>query len=397
MMPLVTTLRVGLWRTRASLSIWLAVPTLFLYFTVPIPAGSRSAADTWWWLVVAGAAIGFVLWLVFGFLGGREALPRSANQRSYDELLSRQTAATMSLKTVPIVADAAPSEARERVSQGLEAIKAALESTGPAVGWASGESYISTWEELHRAEEELLLLRDRGAVVAEAEMDKLRLTGSRMANEKECSSMLDAAITGLKDNDEGCRQTIRIVRKAVNEYVDSRCDGLVRLGITLRRWRLLLGLVVYAMFVVAILSVDRSPRSFLVESFAVYFLIGTGAGAVHEIWKRQSDQPVVDDYGVSEARFLLTPALCGSAACGGVLLVWLLIEGSLAGLLQAPAIAVDYTQLSVAVNPALAIVAAIFGLAPGRLLGALDTIGDSLTSAIDAAEPTGASGDDSGK
>ena len=45
-------------------------------------------------------------------------------------------------------------------------------------------------------------------------------------------------------------------------------------------------------------------------------------------------------------------------------------------------------------NPALAVVAAAFGLAPGRLLGTVKGIGDKLERDISASEPTGAGDED---
>jgi hypothetical protein len=190
------------------------------------------------------------------------------------------------------------------------------------------------------------------------------------------------------DAERDARETIAMVHQEINEYIDTRYDGLVRLAMSLRRWRLLLGLVVYALFVVAILSVDRNVVTGLVESFAVYFLIGAGVGAANELRKRSATRPEVDDYGVSQARYLLVPSLAGSAACGGAFIFGLLTGASLAELLVATDSLVDWTRLVVATNPALAIVAAIFGLAPSRIFNLLDSLGDSLTDEISTSEAT---------
>ena len=131
----------------------------------------------------------------------------------------------------------------------------------------------------------------------------------------------------------------------------------------------------------------------LVESFAVYYVVGAVAGiVVNEIWRRRRTRPEVDDYGVSQARYLLVPSLSGTAACGGVSLVALLAGNSLLDLVNTST-QIDYARLSLSQNITLAAVAAIFGLAPGRLFGALDTLGDSLASEITTSEATG-SGDD---
>jgi hypothetical protein len=105
-------------------------------------------------------------------------------------------------------------------------------------------------------------------------------------------------------------------------------------------------------------------------------------------WRRRTDRPAVEDFGVASARLRLAPLLSGAAACGGAFLVGLLADNTLNQILAADA--VEWEQLVLATNPALAIVAAAFGLAPGRLLGTIERLGESLERDLSASEPTGA-------
>jgi hypothetical protein len=302
-----------------------------------------------------------------------------------------------------------------------------VDDASPNEGWGSGESYVSAWTELHGAETQLCFLVDKEAALSGADLDLLRLSGSRISAKKTLVNKLECAIEllggnceqtveasavnadvantkateagaskteavhgGPGDAERGAREVFAMVNREINHYVDTRYDGLVRLAMSLRRWRLLLGMVVYALFVLAILSIDTSVGvgSGLVESFVVFFLIGAGVGAANELRKRSATRPEVDDYGVSQARYLLVPSLAGSAACGGAFIVGLLTTSSLTDLLVGSMGEVEWARLVVASNPALVIVAAIFGLAPSRIFNLLDSLGDSLTNQITTSEAT---------
>ena len=403
-------LAAGFRRTWGSLTILLAVPTLLLYFVVDTPADA-SPTD----VVVIGALIGLTCWIALTFILGRRATPESMNRRSFDELTQRMASLTQALKSLKPAEGAEEYEllAWDQASHALEALRANATPGVAGEGWATGESYVSCWSELHRAEAQVLRLLDPETALAEANRDLLRLSGSSIATRADLSKRLASAIKEFGDlgtpspepnppDEEGAagegrpievtgrraREFFVMIHEEINDYVDSRYDGLVRLANTLRRWRVLLGLVIYALFVIAILSVDRSLEKGIVESFAVYFLIGVGVGAANEVRKRQGNRPEIDDYGVSQARYLLVPSMAGGAACGAAFIFGLLGANSLSQFLAADLADFDWGTLVVTVNPALVIVAAIFGLAPSRLFKMLDSMGDSLTSDIGATAPT---------
>jgi hypothetical protein len=388
-------LRAGLWKVRGLVPAMLAVPTIVLYWVAASPDGGQAAAGSRMWVVLAGAGIGAVIYGLFGYLSASTTTASTANRSLYQEQRSRLGSIA---KAVEILKPSDPSNkedelAWEQAWANCQRVQEALDSPTASVGWASGERYAGLWAEIHRAEEGLLRLRSVETIRADAEIDVQRLARSRIAGWESLKEMLENAIKGLAraDDREQVSATIRAVRQAINEYRDDRGMGLVRLRYSLRRWQLMLGLVAYVLFVAAILSVD--PDRFLVQSFAVYFLVGAAVGLMHEAWKRRQNRPIVEDYGVSQARFLLVPLLSGTAACGGVFLAGLLVGNPLGDLLAA-ASGIDYSRLSLQANPALVVVAGVFGLAPGRFLGALEALGDRLESEISASEPTGAADSD---
>jgi hypothetical protein len=383
------------------LPLLVAVPTLLLLFMVgPYSPSVRPG------IVVLGAVIGIAAWLMVALQSGGSATPASANRRSYDELRRRIAYAENRLNAARVDDDAPPfkREAWDQANDGLARLTRTLDDQTPSEGWASAESYIAAWAELHLAEEQFLLLVDRPAVIATAQADFDRLDGSEIPRRGVRQRDLKSAIGVLKNakvpvdsvRDRRQRETIMTIEHAIHEYVDTRYDGLVRLGISLRRYRLLLGIVTYGLFVIAILAAATVAATEIVQSFAAYWLIGAAAGAIEEIWRRRGSTPEVEDYGLSQARYLLVPTLSGSAACAGVYLFALITETTLVELLAANNL--QASSLSLGTNLVLPIVAAIFGLAPGRLLGALDRLGESLTDSIDATEATGArlSSDDEG-
>jgi hypothetical protein len=192
------------------------------------------------------------------------------------------------------------------------------------------------------------------------------------------------------EDDTGATSRIEAVRRAINEFRDDRGAGLIRLRLDLRRWETLLGIVIYALFALAVLSLDRDRL--LVQSFAAYYLVGAAAGLMVEVWRRRTNRPVVEDYGLIRARLRLAPLLSGAAACAGAFIVGLLTDNTLTEVLTAGV--PSYERLVLVTNPALVIVAAAFGLAPGRLLGTVQGIGDKLARDLSASEPTGAGDDD---
>lgn len=376
----------GLWLSRGWLPALVAVPTILLYW-VSFPDTGQTGALVG---VVLGALVGLAAWVVIGYLAGPSATPAAANRGVYNELVSRSRRIAAAVAIHEPDGEAPPDIAAAwdyaRISS--ERVEAMLGRTEPDEGWASQESYIGVWVEIHRAEESLLRLRDPGEVAAEAEIDCQRLSRARMAGWEELRAKLEGAVRELRKDgsDSAAYATAQSVRRAINEYRDDRGAGLVRLRLNLRRWQLMLGVVVYFLFVAGILSV--SPEQQLVQSFAAYYLIGAAAGLMLAAWRRRSDRPAVEDFGVASARLRLAPLLSGAAACGGAFLAGLLADNTLTQILAAESI--QWDRLVLATNPALAIVAAAFGLAPGRLLGAVEKIGESLERDLSASEPTGA-------
>jgi hypothetical protein len=333
-----------------------------------------------------------VVYVVLAALSGPSATSRGANRYLHERQCSRLAEIEQAVSLLqPQDKDEAPDRrlAWEQARGSAERIREGLESTNPAEAWASGERYASQWIEIHRAEEALIQLRAKAAVVAAADMDKQRLAGSKIADANQLTTLLTGAIKDIEKDEDGARARIRMVRRAINDYRDERGAGFFRLRFRLRRWQLILGIVVYGLFALGVLAIP--PSEMYVMSFAAYFLVGAAAGLLYEAWKVRANRPLVEDYGAAKERFLLVPLLSGVAACAGAFIVGILAGNSLDAVIKA-AKGVDYTALLLANSPVLVVVAAAFGLAPARLIGTLQAMGERLETDLSSSEPTGEEG-----
>lgn len=280
--------------------------------------------------------------------------------------------------------------------------------------WALGYGYVRLWERLHRIEEERLFAAPPDELVAEAARDTLRLQGSNIDNREQLLDQLQRAtsvlafaggvsagvvpasatapvVAGLAPpfgpaDDAVARRLIRQVRRAINEYRDDRRLALVRARNQLLRTIVLTALVAYQLVVLAVLA--GAPRAAFISAIA-YVLIGATVGLFNRLYLDASVESAVDDYGLSAARLLHTPLLCGLAALGGALMVPLLsaqitpaADGG-AGAIGAPALGAifDITQ-----RPFTLVLAAVFGLTPSALISRLQSEAEKYKSDLKSSE-----------
>jgi len=111
------------------------------------------------------------------------------------------------------------------------------------------------------------------------------------------------------------RRLIRQVRRAINEYRDDRRLALVRARNQLLKTIILTALVTYLLVALAVLS--GVPRPAFTSAIAC-FLIGATVGLFNRLYLDASTETAVEDYGLSAARLLHTPLLCGLAAVFGL-------------------------------------------------------------------------------
>jgi hypothetical protein len=278
--------------------------------------------------------------------------------------------------------------------------------------WALGYGYVRLWERLHRVEEEKLFAAPPDELIAEAARDTLRLQGSNIDNRDQLLDQLQRSTSVLAFNagvsagvvpasasgvgglappfhppdDLIARRLIRQVRRAINEYRDDRRLALVRARNQLLKTIILTALVTYQLVVLAVLS--GVPRPAFTSAVA-YFLIGATVGLFNRLYLDASTETAVEDYGLSAARLLHTPLLCGLAALGGALIVPLLsaqitpaVDIGTAAVAAPPlAVIFDITR-----RPFTLVLAAVFGLTPSALISRLQSEAEKYKSDLKSSE-----------
>lgn len=120
---------------------------------------------------------------------------------------------------------------------------------------------------------------------------------------------------------------IRSVRRAINDFRDTRRDELVRLRNHLRATTTMTNVATFVILAFAIraLITDDAPRRAsplddpIVAATAFYF-VGALVGLIDQLYRESRTQSAIEDFGLFDARLTLTPVLSGLSAVGGVLL-----------------------------------------------------------------------------
>jgi hypothetical protein len=274
------------------------------------------------------------------------------------------------------------------------------ERSVPLLGWALGTAYVRLWEDIHRAEEALLVLLPREALIADMQDDELRLQDSTLDSRDSILAKLRGAIavlswtppsiylTGAQSHSYSthaytsedeflAREQCKSVRHALNVFRDDRRLALVR-----ARNNLLVSVFFTQSIVLATLCfVVFAGITFdeLVSGIAFY-LAGAIVGLFNRLNLDATSETGVEDFGLSTARLLNTPLFSGLAALGGVLIVPTLAAISTVSFSQdvfvgGTATPVPFIAFSSLLDPRYRPVgiafAVIFGLTPSMLLGRL--------------------------
>jgi hypothetical protein len=317
---------------------------------------------------------------------------------------------------------AAVDEARAHITFASDELEG--DGQGPALRWALASGYMSVMRALHRADEALIVVEPSDAAVGDALHDALSLEGSTIGNRERLIDILRLAMhrlspasaaaflasgtpaetagshsedkTALSDNE--AREALREVRFAVNEYRDDRHDGLVRARNRLVWTMLAVGITTYLLLSLAFLAGTALPY---VRTVAVFYLVGAIVGLFNRLRIEAGQTSAVEDFGLSQARLVVTPLVSGLAAVAGVYLVAALPAllpsgtGGTAG--GAPTMPLT-TVFDLTMNPVGLVYAAIFGLAPGTLTSRLASASAQLERDLQSTEAaaTGAAPADPG-
>jgi hypothetical protein len=169
--------------------------------------------------------------------------------------------------------------------------------------WVQGSGYITLREWIQRAEEALIPIAPLETVIAGAWEDELRLRGANIDNRDELLNRLREAreaLEGLLEINKNlraeassepkvtsgaeappatkvilARQTLRYVRRAINDFRDEKRSGLIRARNRLIRSITLTGLVGFSLMAIAILM-GAPPKSLIAAT--AFYLVGAIMG-----------------------------------------------------------------------------------------------------------------------
>ncbi|HKW77541.1 MAG TPA: hypothetical protein VJQ09_00500 [Candidatus Limnocylindria bacterium] len=372
------------------------------------------------WAIGIGLVVTAIGFLAVGFLLSGYARIDNAQPRNYAELLDRT--ARLQAEFDVLGDDARIKKLRDEEQENAQSARAEVQSflksiTGelgtadgatPASGraYALGTGYIDLWNRLHRAEEALIDLASDPNNLANAENDRLRLAGSNIGHADELIARLGDAVKTLKSANAAvpdkveARRQLRSIRRDINKFRDDVWDQLLDMKNQLLSRMIFTGLVANLILILALLvGVDES----VVLGASAFYLVGAITGLFGRLQSESSTKSVVDDYGLADARLIVTPLISGLAAVAGVVLTAkILLPGSD---VLAPATIDDSgktTQIvsevrtppeldqlfELDLNPGGLVVAAVFGLTPGLVLERLKAEAEKYKSDIQTSSAT---------
>jgi len=391
--------------------------------------------------ITTGVLATSVAWLCVGLAFRRAATVESANPRNFGSLRDRRArlAADLDVAGDPSTWAASSPDQRALAQMACTEAQGHLESislglgipparpTGGAI-WLTGTGYIDLWNRMHRAEEAVITVAPLPGLLASAFHDRLRLTGSNIGNSTDLIDRLDLSVQTLTSTSatelekSRARADLRMIRYAINSYRDDLWDGLVRSRNRLLKTMVFTGLTANVALVLALIA---GADTKVIIGASAFYLVGAIVGLFNRMRSEAETTGVVDDYGLTEARMIVTPLASGLGAVAGVVLAakFLLPAGDVvrpetavnttppaatqtaapqSALPQpAPAQATASAAVTVApepsslseifdlgTNPGGLVVAAIFGLTPGLLIDRLQGQAEKSKSNLSASGAT---------
>jgi len=410
----------------------LAVGWLLAYLAPAVPNGPPALP------LAVGLWIVLLVWLLLLIPLRRSAEIPTAQAETYRELVTRYNQIESRVTAMqPPTGHAESPAALAEADQQLKLVQRLLNlpddgTPGPqpsrdwdadgGMEWATATGYISAWEALNRADEALIDAATVDDAIGEALHDMLRLSGSQITNADHLQDALRAAvrqhspdvdalyfypqrrrmadpITASTDatigkgtpakpetrsNDVLTKEVIREVRHAVNVYRTSHASALIRARARLSKAILATGVVADVLLALAILM--EVPRGTLAVA-AVFFLVGGVVGLLNRLRLEGEGGPAMTpDYGLFDARLLGTLLISGLAGIAGVVLVSV---APLANTITVPGSDVVLSLdkvFSLEQNRVGLVTAALFGLTPELIFGALRKQTDAIKKEVSSTE-----------
>lgn len=317
--------------------------------------------------ILAAFSIGLILWWLFALWSRRFTTAATANAGVYGDLRELLTDLSARIpETPPCPTDPVTMAAYHQAIAHRDAIAAELGSTDGAIRWVSATGYTNVWKSIHRLQEALIIFDTQDEVIAGALRDEWRLKGSGIDQADEVMTTLRYALTGFglppvpgmvpplpPPSPERARALLSKVRYVIDEFRDTRREGLVRARNRLLGTGLMAGLATNLLlaFVILALHDDVDQRTRIVTA-GVLFFVGAIIGLFNRLYLDGHTDTGVEDFGLSTARLISTPLASGLAAVFGVL-VSVLLPGLLDGVLpvSTPPAATPATSAITAPSP----------------------------------------------
>jgi hypothetical protein len=351
--------------------IFASLATLLTLFLLKDPGSDASRRVA----VLVGLGLGLVAWLIAIWSMTFRSRPENVNPRVYADLLEKHRAVSTRLDRLQSGHQASDAfvEAQKHLAWASRELRVDGIPTQAGVDWASGYAYINVWMALHRAEEALLRLASDEELAEVMLHDRLRTSGSRLTNMRlKVRAVHRDLLTVAKASSGSLTRTeVVAIRQAVNEFRDSRWDGLARARNRLNYTTLITSWTVYLVLVVAIGL--RAPREALAAG-AIFFLIGALIGLFAQLRADAQAEEAVEDFGMAAARLRQTLIASGLAAIGGIVVTAMVTDATALQRGEAPPSLADV--FAVNTNPAHLLVAAVFGLSPQLLIERLTASAD---------------------
>jgi hypothetical protein len=303
-------------------------------------------------VIILGLIITLVLWLLLAIPCMRFATAKDARPTDYEGLKGEVKALENRLKVVKEKDEATQDNAKEHkkardiVISDVEAAVADINTrlNSQDLQWLS-TGYVSLWGRINKADEAIIDVLPCETVIESANYEELRLNNSLVPDSKDLLTLLKNAIKTLRSanaadtvsldpnrsspstaiNGQGSQQSvqearanIRIVKSALHKFTNERWDGLVRARSQLMVTAFLTTFFTYILAIIAILA--NVPRMNTIDAMVFYFL-GAIVGLFGRLFDERNADTVMDDYGLSMARIIVTPLISGLAALVGVLFV----------------------------------------------------------------------------
>ncbi len=370
--------------------------------------------------IAMGTLVTAIAWLAVGVVMRGDASAANANPRNYAALVDRRMRleADLALASDPTNWSASSTDQHAMSASACTETRGHLDALSVALGtlqgrpsrgrvWIAGTGYIDLWNRLHRAEEAMIIIAPLPSILAAALYDRLRLLGSDIGHQTELVSRLDAASTTLTSANcteldrARARAELRIVKNAVNSYRDDQWDSMVRARNQLLKTMVFTGLTANVALVLALVAgADKK----VVVAASAFYLIGAMVGLFARLRSEAESTGVVDDYGLTSARLIVTPLASGLAAIAGVVLAARLLlptagviapetnpfpAPNLAAAAATPSRVASLREIfDLDANPGGLIIAAIFGLTPGLLIDRLQSQGQKFQNNLMTSSPT---------